>query len=78
MVLKDIAIGKRGRGFDSWAGEIENSVTKGSSPLRLSSELCCPDAEMGPANRYTLRPDQDLILKFCKILALNVESPSLV
>ena len=34
IVVKDIAIGDEGLGFDSRAGQIEHSVVNGSSPLR--------------------------------------------
>ena len=56
-VVKDIAIGARGLGFDSLAGQIGHSVASGSSPLRLffgpvlSRRLA---AEMGHAISCTL------------------------
>ena len=41
----DIAIGARGLGFNSGAGQIGHSVANGSPPLRCFSELCSPGAQ---------------------------------
>ena len=45
LVVKKIAVGAGGLGFNSRAGEIRRSVANGSPPLHVSSELRCPGAK---------------------------------
>ena len=44
-VAEDTASGEGGQGFHSSTGQIGHSIANGSPPLRLFSELCCPDAK---------------------------------
>ena len=62
----DIAIGARGLGFNSGAGQIGHSVANGFPPLRCFSELCCPGTKprrMDPATRDTLGRGNASIMK---------------
>ena len=66
LVLKHIAIGARGLGFDTLAGHVGHSVAYGSPPLRRffgAVLLMRKIAEMDPDNRYTLRRNNTSIMK---------------
>ena len=41
-MVKDIANGAGGLGFDSWAGQIEHNVANGLTPLRCFFEAALP------------------------------------
>ena len=56
-MVKDIAIGAGGSGFDSRAGQIRHNAANGSPPLQRFFGAVLPrreTAEMDPATRYTL------------------------
>ena len=61
VVVKDIGIGVEGRRFDSWAGQIKHSVASGSPPQRRFCGAMLQGAKMGPAARYTVRRNEDMI-----------------
>ena len=70
VVVKDIAIGTRGLGFDSRAIQIGHSVANGSPLMRRLFGAVLPRrlaAEIGLVTRYTLRRNTASIIKirFC-------------
>ena len=64
-VLRDIATGAGGLGFDSRNGQIGQSVANGSQPVRcfFESLLRRQAAEIGPTSRYVLWRNTASIMK---------------
>ena len=57
--VKDIAIGARGVGFDSWAGQIRHIVAKILPTLHYFFGAVLPSAEMGApplVTRFRIMP----------------------
>ena len=63
IMVKDIAIGAGCLVFDFQAGQIAHSSPTVRHRFDVSSELCCPASEMGPATRYWLRRNTTSVMK---------------
>ena len=60
---KDIAIGARDVGFDSWADQIRHSAAKVLPTLQYFFGAVLPSAKVGPAICYTILRNAESIMK---------------